>query len=83
MFGHVVLAGCTPGPWLGQLPVNVDKFVHVLSGIAVLRHKTMQVFQIVDWLQENYKNYKNMALVAMLGELDHGYPIMIPADQRN
>lgn len=45
--------------------------------------KTMRVFQIVDWLQENYKAYKGMALVAMLGELDHGYPVMIPADQRN
>lgn len=43
---------------------------------------TMQVFQIVDWLRENCKGYKGMNLVAMLDELDHGYPIMIPASDR-
>lgn len=45
--------------------------------------KTMQVFQIVDWLRNNVKNYKGMSLVAMLGELDHGYPVMIPGSERN
>lgn len=44
--------------------------------------KGMQVFQIVDWLRENVKSCKGMTLVAMLDELDHGYPIMIPGNQR-
>lgn len=47
-----------------------------------LPDKAMQVFQVVDWLRDNMKKYRGMHLVAMLGELDHGYPIMIPADQR-
>lgn len=42
----------------------------------------LQVFQIADWIRENVKSYKGMHLVAMLDELVHGYPIMIPADRR-
>lgn len=42
----------------------------------------LQVFQIADWLKENYKSYKGMYLVAMLGEMPNGFPILIPADQR-
>lgn len=34
------------------------------------------------FVRANYKNYKNMRLVAMLDELPNGYPIMIPANER-
>lgn len=44
--------------------------------------KALQVFQVTDWLRANYKNYKNMHLVAMLDEMPNGYPIMIPANER-
>lgn len=41
-----------------------------------------QVFQVVDWLRENYKSYRDMHLVAMLDEMPNGYPIMLPIGQR-
>ncbi len=41
-----------------------------------------QVYEIIDWLKENVKDYKGMHLVAMLDEYEHGYPIMIPAGNR-
>lgn len=42
----------------------------------------MAVYEIMDWLYENYKSFSGMCLVAMLSELKHGYPIMIPAADR-
>lgn len=42
----------------------------------------LQVFQVTDWLRDNYKSYKGMHLVAMLDEMANGYPVMIPAGQR-
>lgn len=42
----------------------------------------LQVFQVTDWLKEHYKSYKGMHLVAMLGEMPNGFPILIPASQR-
>lgn len=44
--------------------------------------KAMQVFQIAGYLRENVKTCKGMTLVAMLGELDHGCPVMIPGNER-
>lgn len=44
--------------------------------------RPLQVFDVTDYLRANYKNYKNMRLVAMLDELPNGYPIMIPANER-
>lgn len=43
---------------------------------------SMQVFEIADWLRANVPHCRGMHLVAMLDELDHGYPIMIPASER-
>lgn len=44
--------------------------------------KPIQVYDIAEWLEKNYKAYKGMHLVAMLDELDYGYPVMIPAERR-
>ncbi len=41
-----------------------------------------QVYQVVDWLRENYKSYRDMHLVAMLGEMPNGYPVMLPIGRR-
>ena len=49
---------------------------------AYIPDRTMQVYQIADWLRANVKACKGMHLVAMLGELDHGYPVLIPASER-
>lgn len=49
---------------------------------VVIPSDDMQVFQIVDWIKDNVKTCKGMHLFAMLNELEHGYPIMIPANQR-
>lgn len=43
-----------------------------------------EVFQILEWLTENYKCYNGMHLVIPFTEdfVNHGYPSMIPADRR-
>ncbi len=43
---------------------------------------SMQVFEILDWLQSNIRQHPGMYLTATLDELNQGYPILIPAGQR-
>lgn len=47
-----------------------------------LPDEPMPVPHVVDWLEQEYKGYRGMHLVAMLDELPNGYPVMIPADRR-
>lgn len=48
-----------------------------------LPDEPMPVNRIADWLENEYRSYKGMHLVAMLDELPNGYPVMIPAGRRN
>lgn len=51
--------------------------------VGIPAEKSAQVMDVVDWLEQNYRAYKGMHLVAMLDELPNGYPVMIPAGRRN
>ena len=41
-----------------------------------------EMFQVVEWIEANYRSYKGMHMVMMMDEYANGYPCMIPAERR-
>lgn len=45
--------------------------------------KDTPIFELVGILEERFSGqYKGMHMVAMLDEMEHGFPVMIPGDRR-
>lgn len=41
-----------------------------------------EVYQIAEYVEKYFNNYRGMHLVMLLDEFENGYPCMIPAERR-